>query len=68
MSHSLIMRLIVQQVQRGGIAGVPSLLRTGARLLLLLVLLVVTATVALLLPLAVLQHLLIHPPELDMLS
>ena len=42
----------------------PSLLRTGARLLLLLVLLVVTATVALLLPLAVLQHLLIHPPEL----
>ena len=45
-----------------------SLLRTGARLLLLLVLLVITAAVALLLPLAVLQHLLIHPPELDMLS
>ena len=41
-----------------------SLLRTGARLLLLLVLLVITAAVALLLPLAVLQHLLIHPPEL----
>ena len=46
----------------------PSLPRTGARLLLLLVLLVITAAVTLLLPLAVLQHLLIHPPELDMLS
>jgi hypothetical protein len=32
------------------------------------VLLVATATVALLLPLAILQHLLVHPPELDMLS
>ena len=55
-----------------GIAGVPSLLRTGARLLLILVLLVAaTATAALLLlllPLAILQHLLVHPPELDMPS
>jgi hypothetical protein len=49
----------------------PSLLRTGARPLLLLVLLVATATAALLLlllPLAVLQHLLVYPPELDMPS
>ena len=48
-----------------------SSLRTGARLLLLLVLLVATATAALLLlllPLAILQHLLVHPPELDMPS
>jgi hypothetical protein len=29
---------------------------------------ILTATVALLLPLAILQHLLVHPPELDMLS
>jgi hypothetical protein len=51
---------------------VPSLLRTGGRLLLLLVLLVVASTAAylllLLLPLAILQHRLVHPPELDMLS
>jgi hypothetical protein len=51
---------------------VPSLLRAGGRLLLVLVLLVVASTAAylllLLLPLAILQHLLVHPPELDMLS
>ena len=50
---------------------VPSLLCTGARLLLLLVLLIATTTAAsllLLLPLAILQHLLVHPPELDMPS
>jgi hypothetical protein len=44
---------------------VPSLLCTGARLLLLLVLLIATTTAAsllLLLPLAILQHLLVHPP------
>ena len=50
----------------------PSLLRAGGRLLLVLVLLVVASTAAyqllLLLPLAILQHLLVHPPELDMLS
>jgi hypothetical protein len=50
---------------------VPSLLRTGARLFLLLVLLIATATAApllMLLPLAILHHLLVHPPELDMPS
>ena len=49
----------------------PSLLRRAWLLLLLvlLVLLVATATAALLLlPLAILQHLLVHPPELDMPS
>ena len=48
-----------------------SFLRTGARPLLRLVLLVATATAALLLlplSLAILQHLLVHPPELDMPS
>jgi hypothetical protein len=49
--------------------GVPSLLRAEGRLLLLLVLLVVASTAAyillLLLPLAILQHRLVNPPELD---
>jgi hypothetical protein len=48
---------------------VPSLLRAGGRLLLLLVLLLVASTAAylllLLLPLAILQHRLVNPPELD---